>query len=827
MSDRRRRGEDEFADESPWPDDNPNDYRWAQDLAREAREEAREEARQEERRGRHSAVHRAQGDPYQQPPGSQSPQVPRPPAPRAPVDPRTGHPSGPMPTVPAETYSRGARRGGAPADPRTGHPSGPMPTVPAGSYDRGGVPADPRTGHAPGPVPTVPSETYDRDARRAGPPPAGRSPRDPLWRGQSGQDGGYPPERAGSGRSQGRQGSPPAGDDYGGGQSAAGGGRGRPGAGYAGPGDPYAGSPDPYDSPPGRRSRQDAPRGRRGGDQLGQAPGGPGGYPEPPGGRGRPDRYPDATAGRVDAPDSQQPAGPRDQRRRRGARGRPAGQPGDGWERDSEGRYVWAPDQPAGQRRGGRDDYAGPAGGRGGPSDPGRVAGGGYDDPAGQYGGRSARPGPGRIAGPGGGYDDPAGQYGGRSARPAPGPGGGYDDPAAGYHDDAAGGSGFFDGLREDGPAGPGRGRGRRGGGDGGWDDGRGRPKKRRGGRVGGLAAIVILLIIGTPLIVGGYFLYHAYEAHYNPPNYSGNGTGEIVFQVVPGDTAFSVANRLVTDGVVASARALELAAEKANNGGGLQPGFYRLHKHMSAAAAWALLVNPKARVQLTVTIPEGLRVSQILALLGKNSGIPLSAYESAVKNTSALGLPSYANNNPEGYLYPATYQIQPNATAVSVLKQMVAAFNQEAVGASLTQAARAVHLTPAQVIVVASLAQAEAGKNSDMPKIARVVYNRLQQGMPLDFDSTVLFALNTYGILASNQQLQVNSPYNTYTHKGLPPGPIDSPGNTAIQAALHPASGNWLYFVDVNPKIKDTVFTSSETQFEQLKAELEHNLGH
>jgi UPF0755 protein len=407
----------------------------------------------------------------------------------------------------------------------------------------------------------------------------------------------------------------------------------------------------------------------------------------------------------------------------------------------------------------------------------------------------------------------------GRPDRPA----GGYDD---GYQDQPGGGSGFFDGLREDQPGGSGRGRGRRGGDGGGWDGGRGQPRKRRGGRVGGLAALIILLIIGTPLIVGGYFLYHAYEAHYNPPNYSGNGTGQVTFQVLPGDNAFSVANRLVTDGVVASARALEIAAEKVNNGSGLQPGFYRLHKHMSADAAWALLLKPSSRVQLTVTIPEGLRVSQTLAVLAKHSGIPISAYQAAIKHPSALGLPSYANNNPEGYLYPATYQIQPNATAASVLKQMVGAFSQEAAGASLTQAAKAVNLTPAQVIVVASLAQAEAGKNSDMPKIARVIYNRLQQGMALDFDSTVLFALNTYGILASDQQLHVNSPYNTYTHKGLPPGPIDSPGNVAIQAALHPASGSWLYFVDVNPKTKDTVFTSSEAQFEQLRAELAHNLG-
>src|SRR6202021_1484423 len=112
------------------------------------------------------------------------------------------------------------------------------------------------------------------------------------------------------------------------------------------------------------------------------------------------------------------------------------------------------------------------------------------------------------------------------------------------------------------------------------------------------------------------------------------------------------------------------------------------------------------------------------------------------------------------------------------------------------------------QVIVVASLAQAEGGKVSDFPKIARVIYNRLHAGMKLQFDSTVLYGLHAYGTRASSQQLNSNSPYNTYKYAGLPPGPIDSPGDAAIRAALHPAAGNWLYFVTVNPKTKQTDFT-------------------
>ena len=192
----------------------------------------------------------------------------------------------------------------------------------------------------------------------------------------------------------------------------------------------------------------------------------------------------------------------------------------------------------------------------------------------------------------------------------------------------------------------------------------------------------------------------------------------------------------------------------------------------------------------------------------------------------AALGLPSYANGKPEGYLFPATYAVVPHETATGVLKDMVKAFNQEAVKANLTTGAQHVGLTPGQVIIMASLVQAEGGRTSDYPKIARVIYNRLKQGIPLELDSTVLYGLNTFGIIASNKQLESPSPYNTYKHKGLTPGPIDSPGDAAIQAVLHPATGNWIYFVTVNPKTGETKFTSSQQQFLQFRQELEQNLA-
>ena len=334
------------------------------------------------------------------------------------------------------------------------------------------------------------------------------------------------------------------------------------------------------------------------------------------------------------------------------------------------------------------------------------------------------------------------------------------------------------------------------------------------------------LLVILVPVAIGGAYGYSFYMNKYHPADYSGAGTGHLVVQVTAGDTPTSLAPKLQQLGVVASSRAFVLAAEHSPSSAGLLPGFYGMHEHMKASLAYALLLNPKDLVEIPVTIPEGWRLSQIVAWLGAKSGLPASAYDKVLKDPASLHLPGYANGRPEGYLFPATYDVLPHETALGVLTAMVQRFDQEAAAVNLPAAAGHVHLTEGQVIIMASLVQAEGGRLSDYPKIARVIYNRLAQGMPLQLDSTVLYGLNTYGIIASDAQLASPSPYNTYRHTGLPPGPIDSPGNAAIQAVLNPAAGNWVYFVTVNPKTGETLFTSSAAQFQQYRAELEHNLG-
>jgi UPF0755 protein len=351
-----------------------------------------------------------------------------------------------------------------------------------------------------------------------------------------------------------------------------------------------------------------------------------------------------------------------------------------------------------------------------------------------------------------------------------------------------------------------------------------GRGSKRRRSRW--IAPLVAVLVIVLPLAVGGFYAFRFIQGKFFPADYSGDGSGQVVVQVQSGQTATSLGQTLVTLGVVASARAFVLAAEHSANQTGLEPGFYRLRTHMKASLAYALLLNPASRDEIKITIPEGWRLSQISADLDKRSGISAADFQKALNDPAALGLPSYADGKPEGYLFPATYEIQPKMTATAVLQAMVQRFDQEAASINLTKAAATAQMTPAQVITMASLIQAEGGSVSYYPQIARVIYNRLNQGMPLQLDSTVMYGLHTFGIIASDQQLQSTSPYNTYRYKGLPPGPIDSPGNAAIEAVLHPAPGNDLYFVTVDPKTGLTKFTASQAQFEQFKAELEQNIG-
>jgi UPF0755 protein len=269
------------------------------------------------------------------------------------------------------------------------------------------------------------------------------------------------------------------------------------------------------------------------------------------------------------------------------------------------------------------------------------------------------------------------------------------------------------------------------------------------------------------------------------------------------GDTAFSLAPRLLALGVIASERAFENAAEAAPTSPGLEAGYFEMHHHMQASLAYAYLTNPKNMLQTVVTIPEGKRVSQVITTLSQKTGLPVKDFQQVIDHPAQLGLPSYAkavkgfpDSAVEGFLFPATYAITPHETALQILRAMVARYDQEAQAINITAAAKSVGLTPDQLITEASMLEAEGGSVSDYPKIARVILNRDKIKMPLQFDSVLLYGLGKYAINVTQAEIDTKNPYNDWDYVGLPPGPIDNPGDAAIQGVLHPAKGDWLYFL-------------------------------
>jgi uncharacterized YceG family protein len=333
------------------------------------------------------------------------------------------------------------------------------------------------------------------------------------------------------------------------------------------------------------------------------------------------------------------------------------------------------------------------------------------------------------------------------------------------------------------------------------WDDRDRRPRKKATRWIPRILVLTVVAVIVIGGLVGGLDIYHKYQARYHPADYTGQGTGDVTVQVMSGDTAFSLAPRLLQLGVIASTRAFTNAAESATtttstSSTGLEAGYYQLHEHMQASLAYAAVTNPKNVVQTTVTIPEGKRAVDVIAIIAEKTKIPLKNFQQVLAHPSQLGLPSYANGKVEGYLFPATYAVVPHETALQILQAMVQRFNVEAQEVNLVSAAQAVHLTPTQLIIEASLAEAEGGSVSDYPKIAEVIHNRLAIGMHLQFDSTVLYGLGKYAVSATIKQTQTPGPYNTYLNAGLPAGPISNPGDAAIQGILHPDQGNWLYFL-------------------------------
>ncbi|MER5640399.1 endolytic transglycosylase MltG [Kitasatospora sp. NPDC002227] len=304
-------------------------------------------------------------------------------------------------------------------------------------------------------------------------------------------------------------------------------------------------------------------------------------------------------------------------------------------------------------------------------------------------------------------------------------------------------------------------------------------------------------------------------------PDYAGSGSGSVQVSVAQGASLTQIGQALLKGGVVASTRAFTEAASHSVAGTRIQPGVYELRRQMSAVNALNVLLDPANANALT--IPEGWRAGQVYTAIDQKLKLPTgTALATAQQHVAELGLPDWTGGNTEGFLFPSTYPVTGDTNVLTLLKEMVGQSGRVFGGDDVQSLASGNNQTPYGLVTIASLVQGEADNPEDMAKVARVIYNRLGKNMPLQLDSTINYALGRSTLSTTTGDTRTESPFNTYLHPGLPPTPIANPGRDALQAAAHPAEGDWLYFVTVRPG--DTRFTDSFDQQQKNVAEFNAN---
>jgi UPF0755 protein len=354
------------------------------------------------------------------------------------------------------------------------------------------------------------------------------------------------------------------------------------------------------------------------------------------------------------------------------------------------------------------------------------------------------------------------------------------------------------------------------------------RQRQRRGRRV----LIVLVVLIVAAVVLTGWFVVKPFVTSRLAPNdWSGAGTGTVRVEVHSGEGSAQIGATLAKAGVVRSETAFVHAAKENTDSALIQPGIYTLRSHMSAAGALTLMLDPASRTALSVSLPEGTTERDTVAKLAGVLGVPTAQVRAAADDIANLGLPAAYTlpgggliTSAEGFLFPATYNFDPGSSPADALQVMIAAFTRADRDAQFSLGAKALRTSPYQALIVASMIEREAKFADDRAKVARVIYNRLAAGDPLKVDASSIYGAIQAGLDPAKQDYaKVDSPYNTYTHKGLPPTPISNPGSAAMSAAIHPAPGNWIYYVN-GDAAGHLYFTASDTDFAKAVARCQAN---
>jgi UPF0755 protein len=334
------------------------------------------------------------------------------------------------------------------------------------------------------------------------------------------------------------------------------------------------------------------------------------------------------------------------------------------------------------------------------------------------------------------------------------------------------------------------------------------RRSARRGKR---LFVTITVFVLSLGLIGGGVVAlnYEALRAQYlrlTTLDFQGPGVGEVVVRIEAGEDGLAVTQKLLDAGVIRDFDSFYRLLIEQN--AVFYPGSFMLKLQMSNSSALGVLSNPTNAMTYKVTIPEGKRAFEIFEELSKVSGIAVSEFEAAAAKLPSLGIPKKAPTI-EGYLFPATYSFDKEATADDIIKAMVLRMQKEL--ESFGVAEKDWH----QVLTLASIIEREAKLDEDFYKVSRVFANRLAIDMRLETDPTINYSYSGKDMSELSREEQLEHGYNTYLVKGLPPGPIASPGSRAIEATLNPVEGDWLFFVTIN-------LESGETKFSRTLAEHE-----
>jgi UPF0755 protein len=362
--------------------------------------------------------------------------------------------------------------------------------------------------------------------------------------------------------------------------------------------------------------------------------------------------------------------------------------------------------------------------------------------------------------------------------------------------------------------------------------------RKRRMGR-GFVLAMLIVVVIGAVFL--GSKVWHTMSG--GDTDFSGDGVNDVVIQIHEGDSTTAIGNTLQEHDVVATVAAFVGAAEGNAAISSIQPGFYKVRTEIPASNAVARLADPQNRVGKLV-IPEGRQLDDIqdvktnavtdgiFSLISQATCVNLDGERHCMSvddlkksagsaAPSALSVPDWAMNavaalgndhrRLEGLIAPGTWNIDPSAAPQDILATLIGASATQYAQGGLLDTAKAMNMSPYQILTVGSLVQRES-KPDDFAKVARVIYNRLAENRTLEFDSTVNYPLDRIEVATTDADRGQHTLWNTYVRPGLPATPICSPGQPALAAAEQPAPGDWLYFVTIDLQ-GTTLFTRDYNQ--------------